>query len=207
MTNDTLLAQLGLADLGADWRRQTMDIDRVRRLAGRRRRQVRISMLGKLVGAAAALAFGVYYVWRTLSGGPIVYGLSAILLFIACPLILLEYAGARRRLAIDHGDTPQGVLRRARQEAALQRRLLWSCRAAALLLGAGVLGMAGLAAAGLVPRGQALSTIPVWAVTAFGIWLWQARKGERLAAEAGRCDALLAELGEADRDDKEAGRI
>lgn len=193
MTNDELLAQLG-----ADWRRQTADLNRLRRLIERRRQRTRLALVARTAGTGVALLFGAWFVWLALDGAPAIFALAGIILLVALPLMLLEVAGTARALRLSHDDTPAGVLRRARDQAAMARHLLWGARIAALLLGASAVGLVVLYTMGRARIDEALFFVPLWALIALGGWAWQVRRGRRLAAEVARCDALLAELGEAE---------
>lgn len=183
--------------LGADWRRQTADLDRVRRSIEARRRRTRLVLLARIAGTGAALLSCAWFIRLALSGGPATFALGAIVLVIALPLMLLEVAGTARLLRVGHDDAPAGVLRRARDQATLARHLLWGTRAAALLLGASAAGLLGLYAAGRAGERQVLIITPIWLLLALALWGWQVYRGRRLAAEIERCEVLLAELGEA----------
>lgn len=194
MTNDDFLDALR-----DDWRHQGVDLARIRRLTERRRRAVLVSLGSKLGGAALSLLFGAWFAWRAAVEGDAVYAVGALAMFVALPLMLIDYAAARRLTRIGHEDTPAGLIVHARDQAEGTRRLLRGCRVAAtiLLLSAGAVLL--LAAAGRAAPAVALAIASVWSVTALGLWLWQAHRGRRLAAEAALCDALLAEYGEAER--------
>jgi hypothetical protein len=138
------------------------------------------------------------FVWLALNGGPAIFALAGFALLVALPLMLLEVTGTARSLRIGHDNTPAGVLRRARHQAATARHLLWGTRAAALVLGASATGLLALYAAGRTRAEEALIVAPVWALGAIAGWAWQAHRARRLTAEMARCDAMLAELGEAD---------
>ena len=66
MTNDTLFAELG-----ADWRRQTADLDRLQARTERRRRRTRLALIAKVAATGIALLFGVWFVWRALNGAAV----------------------------------------------------------------------------------------------------------------------------------------
>jgi len=193
MTNDTLLSELG-----ADWRRQTTDLDRLRKLTERRRLRTRLALIGKAAGTAVAFLSGLWFVWLALTGAPALFALAGIVLLVSLPLMLLELAGTARSLRIGYDDTPVGMLRRARHQAAASRHLLWGSRASALLLGATAAGLLALFAAGSASAEEALIFAPTWALFAIAGWAWQSHRARRLAAEIAGCDALLAELGEAE---------
>ena len=193
MTNDTLFAELG-----ADWRRQTADLDRLQARTERRRRRTRLALIAKVAATGIALLFGVWFVWRALNGAPALFALAGAVLLVALPLMLLEIAGTARSLRIGHDDTPVGVLRRARDQAATARHLLWCARIASVLLGASAVGLVALYAAGRARAEDALLFAPLWTAFALGGWARQAVRSRRLAAEVARCDALLAELGAED---------
>ncbi|MDQ8757973.1 hypothetical protein RCO27_17240 [Sphingosinicella sp. LHD-64] len=192
MTNDSFLS-----DLGADWRRQTADLDRLRARTERQRRRTRLALIAKAAGAAIALLSGVWFVWLAFRGAPTVFALAGIVLLVSLPLMLLELAGTARALRVGHDDTPAGVLRRARDQAVAARQLLWAGRVAALLMAASAAGLAALFVAGRARTEDTLAFVPLWTLVALGGWVWQARRARRLAAEIARCDALLAELREA----------
>ena len=192
MTDDTLFS-----DLGADWRRQTADLDRLRRLIELQRRRTRLVLLARIVGTGVALLFCAWFIWLALNGGPATFALGGFVLLIALPLMLLEVAGTARLLRVGHDDTPAGVLRRASDQAAIARHLLWGTRVAAVLLGASAAGLLALYATGRASVRQALILAPIWALVALAGWAWQAHRARRLAAEIDQCEVLLTELGEA----------
>ena len=192
MTDDT-----PFSDLVSDWRRQTADLDRLRRLVERRRRRTRLILLARILGTGVALLFCAWFIRLALSGGPPTFALGGFVLLIAVPLMLLEVAGTARLLRVGHDDTPAGVLRRARDQAAIARHLLWGTRVAAVLLAASAAGLLLLFATGRASMKEALILAPFWALTALVGWAWQAHRAPRLAAEIDQCELLLAELGEA----------
>lgn len=187
-----------LAELGVDWRRQIVDLDRLRAATERRRRRTLLALIVKAAGTGIAFLFGAGFVWLALGGAPAIFALAGFVLVISLPLMLMDLAGTARLLRLGHDDTPAGVLRRARDQAAIAQHLLWGHRAGALLLGACALGLLALYATGRARAEEALVFVPLWGLLALGGWAWQARRARRLAAEVGRCDSLLAELSEAD---------
>lgn len=193
MTNDDFLDVLR-----DDWRRQGVDLARVRRLTERRRHAVFVSLGSKLGGAALSLLFGGWFAWRAAVEGDAVYAVGALALFVALPAILVDYVAARRLTRVGREDTPFGLIAHARDQAEGTRRLLRGFRVAAtiLLVSSGALLL--LAAAGRATPAVALAIASIWSVTALGVWLWQIHRGRRLAAEVVLCDALLAEYGEAE---------
>jgi len=193
MTNDRLLS-----DLGADWRRQTADVDHIRRLTERRRRRMRLELIVKSAGAGIALLFGAWFIWRALNGAPAVFTLAGIVLLIALPLMLAELAGTARSLQFGHDDTPAGVLRRARDQASAARHLLWATRLATLLLAATAAVLLALNIIGRARVEDAQIFAPIWALFALGMWVWQTRSARRLATEIAHFDVLLAEPAEAE---------
>ena len=193
MTNDELISRLG-----TDWRRQTADLDRLRKLTERRRQRTRLGLAARIAGAGVALLSGLWFVCLAVEGAPAIFALAGLILLGSLPLMLLEIAGTARALKIGHDDTPTGVLRRARDQAAMIRHLLWGARTASLLLGATAVGLLMLYATGRASAAEALFFVPTWGLSALGGWAWQVRRGHRLAAEIARCEALLAELGEAE---------
>ena len=144
------------------------------------------------------MLFGLWFIRLALTGAPPLFALAGIVLLVSLPLMLLEVAGTARSLRIGHDDTPAGVLRRARHQAAAARHLLWASRVSALLLGASAAALLLLHAAGRARAEDAWLFAPLWALVAIGGWVWQSRRARRLAADIARCDSLLAELGEAE---------
>lgn len=187
-----------LSEIGADWRRQTVDLDRLHSAIDRRRRLTRLALIIKAAGTGIALLCGAWFVRLALGGAPAIFALAGIVLLVSLPLMLIDLAGTARSLRLGDDDTPAGVLRRARNQAAMARHLLWGHRAAALLLGACALGLLGLYATGRARAEEAIVMVPLWALLASGGWLWQLHRARHLASEIARCDRLLAELGEAD---------
>lgn len=186
-----------LDELRADWRRQTVDLDRIAALTARRRRVFRLVLVWKLVATILALLCAIWFAWMTFAAGHAVFALGAVAMVVAVPLLLFEYLEARRSLTTDSDDTPVGVLRTACRQVETSRRLLWGTRMGALLLAFCAAAVVGLFMAGAATRGDITFLTPVWGGTALLMWGWQAWRGGRLTAEAGRCQRLLAEYRDA----------
>lgn len=193
MTNDPLFARIG-----ADWRRQTVDLDRIRRLTERRRQRMLLALIAKAAGVGIALLASAWFIWLALRGAPSIFGLAGIILLIALPLMLLELAGTRRVLDLGRDDTPVGILHRMRNQATMARQLLWCNRLAALLLTLSAVALLGLYGAGRARMEETLIFAPIWLLFALAGWAWQMRQARRLDDEIARCDAFLAEFDQAD---------
>src|SRR3990170_6914068 len=113
-----------LQSLRADWRRPTVDLDRMRRLTKRRQRLAKWSRALNLVGVGAALLLGGWFAYRAATGDDPILVVAAAAFFIALPIILLEYVETRRDLQLRYDDSPRGVLLQARQHVDWSRRVL-----------------------------------------------------------------------------------
>lgn len=187
-----------LAELSADWKRQTVDHGRLRARTERRRRWTRLALTAKAAATGGALLAGIWFARLALSGEAPAFALAGFVLLAASPLMLMELIGTMRLARIGASDAPEGALRAARAQAVAALHLLWGARAGALLLTASALGLTVLHAAGKATAGEAATIAPVWLVAALIAWLWQARRASRLKAEIAHCDLMLDELREAE---------
>lgn len=193
MTDDTFLAELRAA-----WTQQPPGAEQTpRRLAHRRARE-RLKLLGAAFAVLAYAGLALLFAARAADGGPTVYWLAAIAFALSVPVMLVELVQALRDTRIEYEETPLGLLHEARHRIAAARRALWGCRLAALVLCGSVLGLAAMWAAGEVAGRRALLIGLVWGGVAAATWGWQVRRGRQLAAEAARCERLLAEYRGAD---------
>lgn len=183
-----------LAELGADWRRQTADLERLHMLTERRRRGGRLALAAKVVGTGIALAAGLWFVRLALSGDPAVFALAGAVLLGALPLMVMEIAGTARLTRAGANETPAEALQSARAQAAAALKLLWASRVAALLLAACATGLVVLYAAGQASARDAASFAPIWAFVALIGWYWQSLRARRLRAEIAHCDLMVEEL-------------
>lgn len=192
-----------LQSLRADWRGPAIDLDRMRRLTKRRQRLAHWSRALNLAGMGAAPLLCGWFGYRAIAGGDPVLAVAAAAFFVSVPIVLLEYAEARRELRVRYDDTPRGILLQARQHVDWLRRFLRGCRWSAAILAASAVAVVLLIAGGLANLRTSPLIAAVWAGTAVFAWLWQARRARRLAAEAEACDTLLAELSDADQTGEE----
>ena len=186
----------------ADWRRDGPDLAAIGRRGERRRRLTRLSMLASLSTAFLAILLASWFGYRAAVSGDAVTMLGAAGLLVAVPLLIVEAIDKRRSLSLLHDSTPRGVLLEARHRAVTARRFLAGFRWSAVILLACVAAAWVLVAGGYADRGQALFLTGVWVSTAFGVWLWQLWRSRRLAAEIACSDRLLAELAEAEGEDR-----
>ncbi len=193
-----------LQSLRADWRRPAIDVDRLCRLTKRRQRLAGRSRALNLAGVGAALLFCGWFGYNAAAGGDPVMAVAAAAFFVSLPIILLDYAESRRDLRVRYDDSPRGVLLQARQHLDWSRRFLRGCRWSAAILAASAAAVLLLIAGGLTQVRPSLLIAAVWAGTAVLVWLWQAWRARRLAAEAEACNGLLAELRDAERPGEEA---
>lgn len=188
-----------LQSLRADWRRPAIDVDRMRRLTKRRQRLAYWSTALNLAGLVAAVLLCGWFGYRAIIGADPVLAVAAAAFFVSLPIILVEFAEARRASRMRYDDTPRGVLLQARQQVDWSRRLLRGCRWSAGILAISAAAVFLLIAGGLTHDRASPTIAAVWAGTAVAAWLWQAWRARRLAAEAEACDRLLAELSDAER--------
>lgn len=186
--------------LRADWGRQSVDLDHIRRQVAQRRVSARRAAWTNIGGGLLVLLFGAWFAYQALAAGDAVYAIGAAAMLLALPLILAEYAAARRSMTVRIDDTPAGVVRQARDQAGTSLRLLRGCRAGAMILLACAVTVMGLAALGLAEHTLATLLAPVWGGSALIMWFWQSWRGRRLADEIERCDRILAEFSEAERE-------
>lgn len=191
-----------LDTLRADWRQDGPDLAAMRRAGERRRRLTRLSMLLSLATAILAVALASWFGYRAARSGDALLILAAAALLVTVPLLIVEAIAKRRSLSLRYDGAPAGVLLQARHQAVTARRLLRGFRWSALILIACVAGAWVLAAAGFTDRGEALFLTGAWGGTASAVWLWQLWRGRRLAAEIACSDRLLAELAEAEGEDR-----
>ncbi len=193
-----------LDTLRADWRGEAPDLVAMRRDGERRRRLMRLSMLLSLSTAVLAVVAAGWLGYRAAATGDAVSMLGAAGLLIAVPLLIVEAIDKRQSLSLRYDSTPKGVLLEARHRAVTARRLLVGFRWSAVILLACAAAAWVLAAGGYADRGKALFLTGVWAGTAFGVWLWQLWRSRRLAAQIACSDRMLAELAEAEDEDRPA---
>lgn len=187
-----------LAELGDDWRRQTVDLARLNQLTDRRLRLGRLVLLGKMVVTLIALLSGIWYLWVAFGGGRASQMVAGIVMLVALPLMLLELRSTAGALRIVPGDTPIDIARRARDQATAAHRLLWGCRVASALLAAGAAALVMLYAFGRASAGEAFGFGALWLGAAILGWLWQRRRAVTLSGRIRRSEQLLDELQQAD---------
>ena len=187
-----------LGELRADWRQQDASLDDLRTQIQRRQLRTRLALGAQSAGMGVAFLSAGWFVWLALNGAPAIFVLAGIIMLVALPFMALEIIGTARSLRITHSDTPSGLLRRARDQAAAARYLLWGPRISALLLGSSAAGLLLLYLFGQARAEDILLFVPLWGLFALGGWVWQRYRQRALSAEMARCDALLAEFSEAD---------
>ncbi|MEX0341883.1 MAG: hypothetical protein AB3N06_04795 [Erythrobacter sp.] len=185
-----------LAEVGADWKRQTIDHGRLLAHVERRRRRIRLVFAIKVAGAAIALLASIWFIGLALAGEALAFGLAGFILLAALPLMVMELIETRRLTRAGSNIPPEGALHAARDQSMASLRLLWAPRVGAIFLAACALGLVLLHVGGKASAGDAATIAPVWLITALATWLWQSRRGQRLKAEIERCDRMLDELGE-----------
>ena len=187
-----------LAEIGADWKRQTVDTDRLQRRVQRRQRRGRLFVAMKVAGALCALLLGCWFVGLALTGEGPIFAFAGGVLLVALPVMVREAIDTQRLTAITTYGSPERTLQTARDQAVAIERLLWAPRAAALLLTVSALGMIALYALDMASLRETAAVAAVWILTAIIAWWWQARRAARLEAEIACCDHLLAELSRAE---------
>jgi len=186
-----------LAEIGADWRRQTVDHERLRLRIAQRQRRTRVQLAAKLAGTIVAALAGAWLAFLAVAESSLTFGFAALILIAALPLMVIEILATRRLTLVGTTDTPEGAVRAARDQAAASLRLLWAPRVAALVLGVGAAGLIALHGLEGAEPAELAWAAPIWLVAAVATWWWQAHRAHRLATEISNCDRLLEELGEA----------
>jgi hypothetical protein len=180
--------------LRADWRRPSVDLERMRRLTARRQRLQSLVRTLTPVGALACGLLGIWLGWRAATTGEAIFWVSAAALLVAAPLLLIELAEARRASRIRFDDTPRGVLEQAGQQVLYACKALRGYRWSASILAAAAVIVAVLRLAGWSSDPAAYAIALTWIVVAGLAWAVQVWRAGRLAREAERCERLLAEL-------------
>lgn len=183
-----------LAEVGADWKRQTVDHERLRVRVASRQRRTRLHLAVKIAGTVFAMFAGCWFVFLGMTEGVLALGFAGAILLAAFPLMVLEVRATRRLTQIGVANSPEGALRAARDQAVASLRLLWAPRAVAIVMGVSTAGLAALHFLSSASLTEAGFAVPVWLVTAVIVWIWQARRARRLRAEISRCEQLLREM-------------
>ena len=183
-----------LAELRADWRRPTVDLERMRRLSERRRRLAVLYDLLSLAGTLGVAPLALWFAWRAFSQADPITAVGAVALLVAAPLLVLEYVERRRERRIRYDDTPRGVLLQARDQARFAQRQLRGCRWTAIILGLAALAVLLIAWSGRASFEVAIPIAGSWGLAAALLWLWQMWRAARVAREARYCERLLSEL-------------
>ncbi len=186
-----------LAEIGADWKRQTVDHERLRMRVASRQRRTRLHLGVKIAGTIFALFAGGWFVFLGMTEGSLAFGFAGVILLAALPLMVLEVRATRQLTQIGAANSPEGALRAAHDQAAASLRLLWAPRAVAIVLGLSAAGLVALYVVGSVSLAETALAGSVWLVTAVIVWIWQARRARRLRTEISISQVLLAEMVEA----------
>lgn len=192
------MTDIFLAELHSDWQQQDTKLDDLRTQIQRRRLRTGLALAAQSAGMGTAFLAAGWFVWLALNSAPAIFVLAGIIILVALPFMALEIVGTARSLRITHSDTPSGLLRRARDQAAAAKYLLWGPRVSALLLGISAAGLLLLYLFGRARAVDVLFFVPLWSLFAWGGWVWQRYRERTLGSEISRCDALLAEFSEAD---------
>ncbi|MFC3712717.1 hypothetical protein ACFOMD_09060 [Sphingoaurantiacus capsulatus] len=182
-----------LDELRAEWRRHPVDPARLQRQAARRRLRGQLGLVAGAVGILGYLVIAILFSREALTGGPPVFGLAAIAFTVGVPPLISEFVYAWRDARTEPEQSPEGLLDLARRRIAAARHALWGFRVAAIILAGTVAGLLLLFAIGRASAAETWRLGLCWSLTALGCWLWQMRRGQRLATEAEQCERLLAE--------------
>ena len=182
------------AELRADWRRPSVDLERLRRQNQRRRRLAAFYDLLSLVGALGIAPLALWFAWRAIDALDPISAVGALALLVAAPLMVLEFVELRRARRIRYDDTPRGVLLQARDQALHARRQMRGCRWTAAILGLAALAVLLIALSGNASFAAVLPIAGAWGFAAVSLWAWQMLKSARAEREAEICEALLREL-------------
>jgi Flp pilus assembly protein TadB len=185
-----------LAEIGADWKLQTIDHERMKARLAKQQRRIRRRLAVKMLGTAVALLAGICFLFLVVTEGTLAFGLAGIILIATLPLMVMEVLATRRLTKISVTNSPEGALHAEREQALASLRLLWAPRAVALAFSIGTGGLIVLHAMGEASRADTIFVAPIWIVTALIAWLWQARRARRLRTQISRCDLLLEEMRE-----------
>lgn len=183
-----------LAEIGADWKRQTVDHERLRMRVASRQRRTRLHLGVKIAGTIFALFAGGWFVFLGMAEGSLAFGFAGVILLAALPLMVLEVRATRQLTQIGAANSPEGALRAAHDQAVAALRLLWAPRAVAFVLSVSAAGLVILRVLGNVSLTDTVLAGSVWLITALIMWNWQARRARRLRTEISRCDQLLREM-------------
>ena len=179
------------AELRADWRRPSVDLERLRRQNQRRRRLAAFYDLLSLVGALGVAPLALWFAWRAIVALDPISAVGALALLVAAPLMVLEYVELRRARRIRYDDTPRGVLLQARDQALHARRQMRGCRWTAAILGLAALAVLLIALSGNASFAAVLPIAGAWGFAAVSLWAWQILKSARAEREAEICEVLL----------------
>ena len=190
--------------LRADWRRPSVDLERMRRLTARRQRLQSVVRALTPVGALACGLLGLLLGWQAVTSGEAVLAVGAAALLIAAPLLLVELTEIRRASRIRYDDTPRGVLEQAAEQIHYARKALRGYRWSASILAAAAVIVVAIRLAGWSSDPAAFPIAATWIAVAALTWAAQVWRAGRLAREAQRCEQLLVQLDEAEDDAQRA---
>jgi hypothetical protein len=187
-----------LAELRADWNRQHADIAAIAHNARRWRRRVSLLIVADILAGSLALGVGILFAviaWRTRDW---LFGLSAVCLFLACPLCTISVIRIRRSSLSWKDKTPEGTLHFA------LRRTLATDKLLTIQFWNGIILLCFVAAvwlcvwAGLISRHYPLLMLMsgIWISAAVAALLWSKWRTARNVLEREQCQRLLAEFQE-----------
>lgn len=189
MTNDEFFSSLQ-----NDWRRNAIPSEDIARSYIRHQRWRRTTVIGSIAGAAAIFAGFAGLTAMAVVRHHILNVIAALTFALAVPLAILDVLRMLRQLRIEYERTPLGVLRQSRVRLDALQIMLKSTRACALLLALAAVAAGTAAVLGYAKGDIALGLSLLWGSTAIGLWLWQTRRGLRLADERTRIETLLHEF-------------
>lgn len=191
MTDDKLFAELG-----AEWRRQAVDIGRIQKMVDQRIRRARKMLIARTGAVIIVMAAMLFFLVLALKGDRPLFALAGVILLISLPLMVLELLATARALHVSPSCTPEEVLSGAITQTLASKRLLWGARASSILLAISAAILVVFHSIGLATTDEMLIFAPFWGLASLAGWLWQYHRSAQLDGEIARCNSLLHQLGE-----------
>jgi magnesium-transporting ATPase (P-type) len=193
VTNDAFLASLK-----SDWCEGSSREEAIARGFVRHRRWAWWTSLSGALGSICVLAGFVWFAWMALEHRDPLFAVSTLAFAAGLAAIVTGLLTLRRGMGLRYDETPLGLFRQNRDRLNLSRRLLFGARCCAGILAAAT--AAALLLTTLSEPRHVVVFLPIaaWGVTALAVWIWQARRKQRLEYEIAALDSQIAEFEEAD---------
>lgn len=160
----------------------------------RTRSWARRSAAAGALGIAVILACFLWLGWQALMARDMLLAIAAFAFAVALPVAALGVSIPLRQLNLSYDQAPIGLLRETEARTLAMRRLLSGARWCAAILAIASLALWFAVALRAASAISAAELSLAWGGTALAIWLWQARRDRRLAAELAECRRLIAEF-------------